>query len=29
MPWWLGVNYYLREPFALVKTLIFDRGELQ
>jgi uncharacterized SAM-binding protein YcdF (DUF218 family) len=24
LPWWLGVNYYLREPFALVKTLIFD-----
>jgi uncharacterized SAM-binding protein YcdF (DUF218 family) len=22
--WWLTANYYLREPFALVKTLIFD-----
>ena len=22
--WWLSANYYLREPFALVKTLLFD-----
>lgn len=22
--WWLSANYYLRESFALVKTLIFD-----
>lgn len=22
--WWLTVNYYIREAFALVKTLIFD-----
>lgn len=24
LPWWLDFNYYLREPFALIKTLIFD-----
>ena len=22
--WWLTANYYVREAFALVKTLIFD-----
>ena len=22
--WWLTANYYVRESFALVKTLIFD-----
>ena len=24
LPWWLDINYYLREPFALVKTWILD-----
>lgn len=27
--WWLTANYYVREAFALVKTLIFDEGELR
>ena len=22
--WWLSANYYVREAFALIKTLIFD-----
>lgn len=25
--WWLSANYYVREAFALVKTLLFDKGD--
>ena len=25
IPWWLNINYYIREPFALVKTILLDR----
>lgn len=24
LPWWLGVNYFIRESFATVKTLLFS-----
>jgi hypothetical protein len=23
--WWLTANYYVREAFAVVKTVLFDR----
>ena len=27
LPWWLAGNYYVREAFASVKTLVFDKGD--